>query len=254
MGLVGGKAAYWFLKRRYPGGSGVPMPEYDTFKAQGISKLGRYFGDKIFSELADKTVVDFGCGHGDNAIELASKGCRRVIGLDIQEHRLDQGRAEAARLGLSDRITFTTQIAQKADVVLSTDAFEHFDDPAGVLKAMRGMLADDGYALVEFGYPWYHPLGGHLFSVFPWAHLLFTEGALIRWRSDFKTDGATRFHEVAGGLNQMTVRRWEKLVAESDFRFGSYELRPIHAARFLHCRLTREWLTSVICAKLVPKS
>lgn len=230
------------------------MPEGDPFKEQGISKLGRYFGSEIFRELANKTVIDFGCGAGDNAIELAANGCQRVIGIDIQEHLLERGRCEAARLGLSDLVTFTTKVAQKADVVLSTDAFEHFGNPAGILKIMRGLLKDDGYALVEFGYPWYHPLGGHLFSVFPWAHLLFTEKALIRWRSDFKTDGATQFHEVAGGLNQMTLRRWERLVTESDFQFGSYELTPIRVTRHLHCALTRELLTSVICAKLVPKS
>jgi hypothetical protein len=36
------------------------------------------------------------------------------------------------------------------------------------------------------------------------AHLIFKERALIRWRAGFKTDGATRFGEVAAGLNQMT--------------------------------------------------
>ncbi len=70
---------------------------------------------------------------------------------------------------------------------------------------MASLLKPSGFALVEFGYTWFHPYGGHLFSVFPWAHLIFTEKSLIRWRSDFKTDGATRFQEVAGGLNQMTI-------------------------------------------------
>jgi hypothetical protein len=58
---------------------------------------------------------------------------------------------------------------------------------------MRRMIKPDGCVIAAFGPTWFHPLGGHLFSVFPWAHLIFTERALIRWRSDFKTDGATRF-------------------------------------------------------------
>ncbi len=75
---------------------------------------------------------------------------------------------------------------------------------------------------------------------------------MIRWRSDFKTDGATRFHEVAGGLNKMTIKRWETLVAESGFKAVSYELVPIRPARRLHCRLTREWLTSLVRSRLEP--
>ena len=253
MGIIGGTPAYWFLKHFYPGGQGVPMSDSDTFKEKGLSKLGYYFGPQVFDELRDKTVIDFGCGAGDNAIELATQGCRNVIGLDLQERFLAQGRAESARQGVSDRVTFVSAYAGKVDVILSTDAFEHFADPAEILRIMRGLLKDDGQLVVEFGYTWYHPLGGHLFSVFPWAHLLFTEKALLRWRTDFKTDGATRFHEVAGGLNQMTLRRWERLVAESPFRFTQYDLRPIRAARRLHCGLTRELFTSVICARLVPK-
>jgi hypothetical protein len=39
--------------------------------------------------------------------------------------------------------------------------------------------------------------------------VIFSEKALIRWRSTFKTDRATRFSEVAGGLNQMTIAKFE---------------------------------------------
>ena len=88
---------------------------------------------------------------------------------------------------------------------------------------------------------------------FQWAHLLFTEAALIRWRSDFKIDGATRFHEVAGGLNRMTIARWEKIIADSPFRFAEYTLVPIRAAKRWHNHFTRELFTSIIRARLVPR-
>jgi hypothetical protein len=75
---------------------------------------------------------------------------------------------------------------------------------------MYDLLRPGGQVVVSFGPPWFHPFGGHFFSVFRWAHLVFSEAALIEWRSAFKTDGATRFREVEGGLNQMTVRRLRK--------------------------------------------
>jgi SAM-dependent methyltransferase len=252
MGIIGTRVAYQFLKNRYPGGSGVPMPQDDVFARKGISKLKTYFGAGIFDELSQKTVLDFGCGAGGNALDLAAGGCKSVIGLDIQERLLAQGRARAQELGLSDKVQFVSEWQQPVDAIISTDAFEHFDDPKSVLRQMRRLIKDDGVVIVEFGPTWLHPLGGHLFSVFPWAHLLFTEKVLIRWRSDFKTDGATRFGEVAGGLNRMTIARWEHLVAGSGFSLSRYELVPIRAARLLHNRLTREWLTAVVRARLVP--
>jgi hypothetical protein len=82
---------------------------------------------------------------------------------------------------------------------------------------------------------------------------VFTEKALIRWRSDFKSDGATRFHEVEGGLNQMTVRRFEQLVRHSDFEFERFQAVPIRKLRWLANRATREFTTAVVRCRLVPR-
>ncbi len=138
-------------------------------------------------------------------------------------------------------------------MVVSLDAFEHFADPGEILRIMDGLLHPGGEVLVCFGPTWLHPLGGHLFSVFPWAHLIFSEKALIGWRSRFKTDGATRFGEVAGGLNQMTIRRFEKLVAASPFEFVTLEPVPIRKLRWLHNRVTREFTTAVVRGRLTKK-
>lgn len=218
------------------------------------SKLARGFGAGIFDELREKVVLDFGCGTGQSTIELARHGCRRVIGLDIQENHLETARLAAKAAGVEDVCTFASSWSEPVDVILSQDAFEHFESPAQILHIMRGLLKDSGYLLVNFGPPWLHPYGGHLFSAFPWAHLIFTERVLIRWRTDFKSDGATRFHEVAGGLNQLTLKRWEELVSKSEFVFKDYELVPIRAAKPFYCSLTREFLTSSVKARLTPRA
>jgi hypothetical protein len=118
---------------------------------------------------------------------------------------------------------------------------------------MRKLVKDDGCVLAAFGPTWYHPLGGHLFSVFPWAHLIFTEKSLIRWRSDFRSDGATRFREAEGGLNQMTIRHFKALVGRSDFRFAEFETVPIRRIQLLANRLTQEFTTALVRCKLVPR-
>ena len=166
-------------------------------------------------DVAGKTVIDFGCGEVHECVELAKRGARKVIGVDIRPEMLERARSLAGHHGVSDTCKFAQRTQEKADMVISLDAFEHFDDPAEILSLMEALLKPEGSIRVSFGPTWYHPLGGHLFSVFPWAHLLFSERALIRWRSDFKSDGATRFREVAGGLNCMTIGRFERIVDHS---------------------------------------
>jgi SAM-dependent methyltransferase len=173
-----------------------------------------------------------------------------VIGVDIREDVLNIARQKAAAAGVQDRCSFGTSAAELADVIVSLDAFEHFGHPDEILRIMRGLLKPGGEVWVSFGPTWYHPMGGHLFSVFPWAHLVFSEKALIRWRSDFKSDGATKFSETAGGLNQMTIKRFEALVAASSFECADLELVPIRKLQPVHSALTREFFTAIVRCRL----
>ena len=211
-------------------------------------------GDDFFPRIAGKVVIDFGCGEGVDAVEMAEKGAKRVIGIDIREEVLQAARRRAFDAGVQEACIFATSTDELADVIVSVDAFEHFDEPAEILLIMNALLQPGGEILISFGPTWYHPLGGHLFSVFPWAHLIFSEKALIGWRSAFKTDGATRFGEVAGGLNQMTIAKFEKLAAGSHLKVTALDLVPIKKLQYLHNRLTREFTTAVVRCRLVKQT
>lgn len=162
----------------------------------------------------------------------------------------DRANELARERGVSGRCEFAQMTDAEADLVISVDSFEHFGDPAAVLESMYRMLEPGGEVWIAFGWPWYHPYGGHLFSVFPWAHMVFSEQALIRWRSEFKSDGATRFGEVEGGLNQMSIRRLEQLVEASPLRMLELELIPIRPLRWLHARWTREFTSAIVRCRL----
>lgn len=232
---------------------GTPVPRGEA-AYEGKSKLGILMGNDFFTRIAGKVVVDFGCGEGAGTVDMAKHGAGRAIGIDIREDVLETGRRRAVNQGVEDRCLFVTSTNELADFVVSVDAFEHFDDPAAILVLMEKLLKPTGEVLLCFGPTWYHPMGGHLFSVFPWAHLIFSEKALIRWRSTFKTDGATRFSEVAGGLNQMTIARFEELVAASPLKFASVELVPIRQLRRFHNRVTREFTTAAVRCRLVRRA
>jgi len=220
----------------------------------GKSKIAVLMGEEFFTKIAGKVIIDFGCGDGADAVEMARRGAKRVIGIDIREDILQGARQKAFSAGVQSTCLFVSSTKELADIVVSLDAFEHFADPAGILRIMNALLQPAGEVLVTFGPAWYHPLGGHLFSVFPWAHLIFSEKALIRWRSTFKTDGATRFSEVAGGLNQMTIAKFEELITGSPLRFASLELVPVKKLRRFHNRLTREFTTAIVRCRLVKRT
>ncbi len=253
MGIIGGSLGYRLLHRIASEGGSKYCADGVPEIYQGRSKLEVLFGPKLWEHLADKVVIDFGCGYGGEVIDIAQHGARKAIGLDLREHVLAEARRRAEAQVVADRCIFATATDEKADVIMSVDAFEHFSDPAHILRIMRGLIKGDGRAIISFGPTWYHPIGGHSFSVFPWAHLIFTEPALLRWHRDFKEDGATRFHEVEGGLNQMTIGGFERIVAASDFEFESFEAVPIRRLRPLHNRITREFCSSIVRCRLKPR-
>lgn len=215
-----------------------------------LEVLEKKLSPQIKKLVHQKTVIDFGCGFGEAAIAIAKSGAKKVYGIDIREYPLLCASELAATLEANCQ--FTMRADETADVVVSIDAFEHFDKPEKMLELMKNNLKNDGVICMSFGPTWYHPLGGHLFSVFPWAHLIFSEESLIRWRADFKTDGARFFGEVEGGLNQMTINRFEKIVKNSGLKIQSIDLVPIRPLKWLS-RLpgTREFTTSLVRCVLV---
>jgi SAM-dependent methyltransferase len=217
----------------------------------GRSKLEVLLGPRIWDETRDKDVLDFGCGPGAEAVEIAEHGARRVIGIDLRQHWLDLGVEHAAERGVADRCTFAREWKDPIDLIVSLDSFEHFADPASILTHMRGLLRPGGKVLAAFGPTWFHPLGGHIYSVFPFSHLMFSERALVRWRAMHKSDGATTIAE--SGLNNMTIRRFIRLVEASPLRFASFELLPIRPLRLIANRVTREFTTAAVRCVLEPR-
>lgn len=244
-GFIGGRLAAWILRWANPSkASHCTGTAYFT-----RSKIDALLGEDIWEHIRGKTVVDFGCGTGGDAIEMAQRGAARVIGVDDRQRVLDEATDKARRAGVGDRCVFTRDMRQRADTVVSLDGFEHYGDPAACLRYMHGMLLPGGRLFVAFGPTWFHPLGGHSFSAFPWAHLLITEKALLKWREE----PVERFEDTDGGLNQMTIRRFKKIVAGSDFDVARIAAIPIRQLKWLANPLTREFTTACVRCELVPK-
>ena len=213
------------------------------------SKLDVHIGPGWREYVREQIVLDFGCGYGNEMIQLAKAGARKVYGIEISENQLREARQRLAKAGVTDRCCLLNEAPPEAvDCVFSFDSFEHFDDPAQILRRMHSFLKPGGRVYVSFGPSWFHPLGGHAFSAFPWAHLLLCESALVRWRNLYYPGTSVGFNQ--SGLNRMTIKRFFALCDKSGFTVESRQIVPIRRLALLHNRLTREWTASVVKAVL----
>src|SRR5688500_11188627 len=98
MGVIGGNVGVYLLNAASRNGT-VGYPEV-AVAYEGRSKLEALMGSDIWDRIRGKTVLDFGCGGGTEAAEMAEHGARRVIGIDIDDVSLERARAQALARGV----------------------------------------------------------------------------------------------------------------------------------------------------------
>jgi ubiquinone/menaquinone biosynthesis C-methylase UbiE len=107
-------------------------------------------------DVADKIILDAGCGAGQGTAHIASKGARHVIGIDVSHeavsyaaHRFVErrqipnvsfGRMNVARLGFPDRAF---------DLVTSIEVIEHLFEPRAYLDEIRRVLKVHGQLVLS---------------------------------------------------------------------------------------------------------
>jgi SAM-dependent methyltransferase len=167
-------------------------------------------------------------------------GARRVLGADVQGVDEEQQRLEREYPELLDVVEFR-QIAERADfgeekydLVLSKNTFEHVADPDAYVRTMRSAVAPEGKIVIGFSPLWKSPWGGHIgfMTQLPGAHLLFPEEVIMAERRRFRPDEhATRFEDILGGLNRMTLARFEHVMVASGLKARFLEVNAGSQAR-----------------------
>jgi SAM-dependent methyltransferase len=95
-------------------------------------------------------VLDVGCGAGGVVLVLASAfPASEVVGYDISQHALARARERQAEAGVTnasfaDPRQDPMPTDGSADLVVTFDCLHDMTDPAGMVKAIRAALADDG--------------------------------------------------------------------------------------------------------------
>ncbi|HET9198424.1 MAG TPA: TIGR04290 family methyltransferase [Solirubrobacterales bacterium] len=122
----------WFHNLHLPDGRQTapehPLGDFPAFKWRQIERC-------LPANLAGARALDVGCNAGYDSFQLAARGAE-VLGLDLDEHYLDQGRWAAEHLDPAGRVEFRqgsvydlAAIEERFDVVLFMGVLYHLRYP-----------------------------------------------------------------------------------------------------------------------------
>lgn len=151
-------------------GGGVPYANYDADFCEGQSEMNRaqfvnLLGSEWLPSVPDvharlqadppARVADIACGTGWSSLALAAAYPKvRVDGFDLDEYSIELAKRNLSETSLADRVSFEVRDAadpasrDSYDLVTVFEAIHDMSSPVEVLRAMRGLLTDDGTVIV----------------------------------------------------------------------------------------------------------
>lgn len=158
------------LLEAYRTGGGVEWDEYgaDMIEAQGDFNrpwLKEFLGNEYLPSIPGiherlssdppARVADVACGVGWAAIAIAKAYPKvSVDGFDLDESSIELARGFAEESGLSDRVRFEAvdaadpSLSSQFDLAVMIEALHDVSRPVDVLRAIKGMLAPGGSAVI----------------------------------------------------------------------------------------------------------
>ncbi len=111
---------------------------------------------KMLPDLKGRSVLDIGCGMGQHAMQYATLGAERVLGIDISAKML----AYARENNSAECITYRNmamedldQIEDRFDVVTSSLVFDYIEDFEGLMKKIYRLMNDDAVLVFSTSHP-----------------------------------------------------------------------------------------------------
>ena len=216
---------------------------------KGIDTIKFYLKHNTVDEMfKDKFVLDIGCGAGGKTVFYASKGVKKITGIEILGKYREEAENLAKEYRLQDKFEFVQGDAANMpfeneifDTIIMNDAMEHVDKPEMVLRECYRILKKDGKLYLNFP-PYNHPYGAHLSDAIgiPWVHVFFSEKTLIKCykelvkelpdgkeRVDFRISKKEDGPEYFSYINKMSIKRANNILQNSNFELEYYSEEPL---------------------------
>lgn len=110
----------------------------------------------LLPDLAGKTVLNLGCGFGENCIRYVDKGAKRVVGVDISEKMLAVAESENSHKSikyLKMPMEDIGELRERFDVVVSSLAIQYVEDYQGLVNNIYNLLNDGGVLVFSQEHP-----------------------------------------------------------------------------------------------------
>jgi ubiquinone/menaquinone biosynthesis C-methylase UbiE len=156
-------------------------------EAPYLDDLLTHFDIDLLDALRGKRVLDYGCGYGGKAVELARRLPEsKVIGVEVHQHKIDKAEDFARRMGVTNAaFVLATQQGMplpdgSVDAIVSHDVIEHVHDPASMMAELHRVLAPGGRAYLVF--PPYEGAASHhldFITLTPGLHWFFSAGTIM---------------------------------------------------------------------------
>jgi SAM-dependent methyltransferase len=169
-------------------------------------------------DLADKRVLEFGCGGGFEIWTISHSFGSEGWGIDITARKAWQTLAdERTHLIEADIVVDRPYAADFFDRVVSFTVFEHVEHPYASLAELYRVLKPGGLAYIKANL---HrgPMASHRYRevTFPFPHLLFTDDV---FRAFYRRRGMPELN--AAWVNRLTWSQYEDYFARIGFRIRS---------------------------------
>ena len=173
----------------------------------------------------DKTVLDFGCGHGATCLDIAKDNPKKIVGIDLDSSNIAFAKENIDKnfSQYKDKIEFklvnlnSWDTDDKFDYIVSKETFEHTLNLETVLNSMHKLLVSKGKIFSGFGplYNFFNGDHGRTRSILPWFHLVLPNSFLIKRINKRQKKQITSIKEL--GLNMYSLKDYLSIFKNSNF-------------------------------------
>jgi len=196
----------------------VPEPRGNDPASDSVRARERLIRVHRSIDLADRRVLEFGCGPGYEVWTLSHQFGSDATGIDVVERAAWQTLAdERTHYVLADIAVDRPFPADHFDRIVSFSVFEHVVHPRSTLEELSRVLRPGGLAWISANL-YRGPMASHKYRdvYFPWPHLLFTDDV---FREFYRRQG--RPASPAAWVNRLSWTEYEAIFRRIGFRLRS---------------------------------